>query len=152
MRSWRAILVAAGWLGLALGRGLAGGEDPASGTWTLIYERDLTDRRTFFEWIPVMGAWEWTADGLEKKGNDSDGLVMLRLPLAAGAVKIEYTARAPRPGDLSLFFGLRAGDLYTFNVFDPRDVFFRELGDPDLLRKLPSRYETKPGALGWIGK
>ena len=35
--------------------------------------------------------------------------------------------------------------IHTFNRFDPNDPIFRELGDPDALRDLPSVYEHNPG-------
>ncbi len=51
---------------------------------------------------------------------------------------------------------LRAWDsgvsgIYIFNLFDPHDAVFGELGDPDLLRTLGHRYQPQPGRIDhWL--
>ncbi len=61
--------------------------------------------------------------------------------------------------DLPLWRGeaLRAWEagvdgISTFNVFDPKSPGFRQLGDPFVLRKLPSRYEFIPGKADYLNR
>ena len=109
---------------------------PADAKWTLIYERNLSERQTFAEWTPILGEWEWSAEGLQKQGGDNDVLIMLRLPVVSGAVKIEHVARTERPGDLHL---------YTFR--SARRIFLC-IRRSQCAVQTPLRYEYKPGALG----
>ena len=68
------------------------------------------------------------------------------------------SASAPEDeADLPLWRGeaLRAWEagvdgIYTFNRFDPHSSLFLELGDPEVLRALPHRYEFVPGSAGHL--
>jgi hypothetical protein len=84
--------------------------------WTLVHDVDLTAMHAPLDWIPVLGLWRWTPDGLTKQDKDSDGLHLFRWPVVRGAVKVEYEVRASDPGDMSLFLGL-APDALSGAVF-----------------------------------
>jgi len=68
------------------------------------------------------------------------------------ASRIEDPSNPEREGDIEVWRGeaMRAWDagvsgIYTFNRFNPHDLIFRELGDPDLLRGLKRKYEFIAG-------
>jgi len=92
--------------------------------------------QTFTEWTLILWKWDWTSEGLQKQGGDNDVLIMLRLPVVSGAVKIEHVARTERPGDLHL---------YTFR--SARRIFLC-IRRSQCAVQTPLRYEYKPGALG----
>ena len=79
--------------------------------WQTVYEGDLTSGSAFNDWIPIVGDWTLTPEGLKKSGKATDGLLMLRVPVVKGAVRVEYEAKADsQPDDLSLYLGIRDGD------------------------------------------
>ena len=79
--------------------------------WQTVYEGDLTSGSAFNDWIPIVGEWTLTTEGLKKSGKATDGLLMLRVPVVKGALRIEYEARADsQPDDLSLYLGIKDMD------------------------------------------
>jgi len=86
--------------------------------WQTIYEGDLTQGRVISDWIPVSGDWALTSEGMKKTGGSPEGLLMLRVPVVKGAVRIDYEAKCDGPpGDLSLHLGLRDLDVGGCAVF-----------------------------------
>lgn len=82
----------------------------AAAAWETVYEGDLTQGRAFNDWIPVAGDWSLTSEGMKKSGA-SDGLLMLRVPVVKGAVRVDYEAKSDGPPwDLSLYLGVRDMD------------------------------------------
>ena len=79
--------------------------------WQTVYEGDQTSGSAFNDWIPIAGDWTLTPEGLKKSGKATDGLLMLRVPVVKGAVRVEYEEKADsQPDDLSLYLGIRDGD------------------------------------------
>ncbi|HLA83359.1 MAG TPA: hypothetical protein VJL29_01080 [Thermoguttaceae bacterium] len=82
------------------------------------------------------------------------------VPVYAGLSPARLEPRSgDRATDLPLWRGeaLRAWDagvdgVSTFNVFDPKNPIFREIGDPFVLRRLPRRYEFIPGNAGHLNR
>ncbi len=98
--------------------GVAARAAETNADWQTVYDKALTPETALNDWTIVMGDWTPTADGIKKKGKDSDGLLMLRVPVVKGAVRIEYEARADAdPGDLSLFFGMKNATLGSAAYF-----------------------------------
>ena len=62
------------------------------------------------DWLVRFGVWRNTKDGLHKIGAAQEGGLLLRLPVVAGAIRVEYEAMSPDPCDMSLFLGVRAFD------------------------------------------
>lgn len=114
-----------------------------AGEWKVVYERDLSQGDVFGEWIPVMGRWTITPDGLRKKGLEQDGLLMLTTPVVKGAVRIEYETKADeRPADLSLFLGLKDGEFagcpfFGFGSADNTLNKIRVPGFPEMTAQVP---------------
>jgi hypothetical protein len=76
--------------------------------WKTVYESDLTSGGVFNDWLPVAGDRTLTPEGMKKSGMAVDGLLMLRVPVVKGAVRIEYEAKADaQPDDLSLYLGMK---------------------------------------------
>lgn len=115
--------------------------------WETIYEGDLTQARAFHDWIPVSGEWTLTAEGMKKSGA-LDGLLMLRVPVVKGAVRVDYEAKNDGPsGDLSLFLGSRNMDFgesafFGFGSQDNTTNILRVPGAPQVVGKGPL---VKPG-------
>ncbi len=89
--------------------------------WHTVFEEDLTRADLSFGWVGTNwlvrnGHWQATPQGLRKRGKDDEGVLMLRLPVAYGAVRVEYEAMsdAATPGDLSLLIGLAPDDIERF--------------------------------------
>ena len=90
-----------------------------SNDWKVLFDDDLTQVNFQTEaligcpasdrWIAFHGQWETTADGLLKKNNDAEGAILCRVPVAKGAIRIEYEAMSDSPCDLSLFLGTLPG-------------------------------------------
>jgi len=79
--------------------------------WQTVYESDLTSGEVFNDWIPVQGDWALTPEGLKKSGMAVEGLLMLRVPVVKGAVRVEFEAKADaQPDDLSLYLGMKELD------------------------------------------
>ncbi len=86
---------------------LAAAASPAA-EWETVYEGDLTQGRVINDWIPVTGDWSLTSEGMKKTGVATEGLLMLRVPVVKGAVRIDYEAKSDGPpGDLSLQLGIK---------------------------------------------
>jgi|GEM_PF-2591129 len=57
--------------------------------WQTVYEGDLRAGSGLNDWIPVLGDWTLTPEGMKKTGMGADGLLVLRLPVVRGAVRVE---------------------------------------------------------------
>ena len=79
--------------------------------WQSVYEGTLNGGNIFNEWIPIAGDWTMTSEGMKKSGQNTHGLLMLRLPVVKGAVRVDFEARTEtQPGDLGLYFGIKDGE------------------------------------------
>ena len=89
-----------------------------SDAWQVAYEQDLRSGDVLGDWLALTGDWSLGADGIIKRGRGAEGVMMLRVPVARGAIRITYEARADAsPGDLSLFLGMDGGDYHAAFFF-----------------------------------
>jgi len=106
--------------------------------WQTIYEGDLKSGSVVNEWIAVQGEWTLTPEGMRKSGTATDGLLMMRLPVVKGAVRIEYEARADAdPDDLSLYLGMKGPDVSGATFFG-----FGSQGNTTSILRIPGMPET----------
>lgn len=91
--------------------------------WTLAFEEDLTrtelvNAMSTENWLVRKGRWRSSPEGFQKIGAEDEGVLLLRLPLVKGAVRVEYEAKSGNPGDISLILGARLQDrVYRRGVF-----------------------------------
>lgn len=84
---------------------------PSTHAWQTLYEGDLTLGTVFHDWLPVVGEWALTPEGLRKSGANAEGLLLLRVPVVRGAVRVEFEVRAEGLlDDLGLYMGMRGAD------------------------------------------
>ena len=70
------------------------------------------------DWVVVSGEWELTAEGMHKRDTDRNGILLCRVPVAIGAVRVEFEAKAgEKAGDLSLLLGTADGSLENVAFF-----------------------------------
>lgn len=85
--------------------------DAPATDWQSVYEGALNGGNVFNDWIPIAGDWTMTSEGVKRSGQDKHGLLMLRLPVVKGAVRIDFEAKTEtQPGDLGLYFGMKDGE------------------------------------------
>ena len=54
-------------------------------------------------------------------------------------------------GEAARVWDAEVSGIYVFNCFNPRDAIFRELGDPEILNRLPKTYVPNVGAIDhWL--